>query len=432
VRAVYATTYARVLKIREASINNTNASQSTTNLSLILRYEPSTLLAAHPHRDPRLSCRGCGCRKPLATHKAYAIPVEVVTNVPEQTNDVLDEIFQALSQAAVTAFFNAARTFAGQIAYDAANYLASGGTGQGALAFEKGFGAYLEDVGQDAAGEFIGSLSQEFFQDAGFDLVSSAKPRSTVEPPDLDLQLNPWSRSFCYQPPRAPRCDFQEIVSNYENLYTTLSNAEITDFVSASFNTNSSELGVSATILGRSTFNIADEIKKATAEREEGEGFKSVTGKVDGSIKTPAKLVAEQTTEEIVEKPSKSESDAFLATMTTAFEQGFSQLASYTASMFINTLANKLLSRVMERGIIGAFDFSGATQVGISPDAISVRSKTDARKANVDLKNVSLLRVSDVEISAELIACPENRGLWNCTADERLAQLIQGKTAAEV
>jgi hypothetical protein len=365
---------------------------------------------------------------PLATHKAYAIPVEVVTNVPQQTNDVLDEIFQALSQAAVTAFFNAARTFAGQIAYDAANYLASGGTGQGALAFEKGFGAYLEDVGQDAAGEFIGSLSEEFFQDAGFDLCRPPNPGQL-----LNLQIS-ISNSIPGLDPSAtnrprPRCDFQEIVSNYENLYTTLSNAEITDFVSASFNTNSSELGVSATILGRSTFNVADEIKKATAEREEGEGFKSVTGKVDGSIKTPAKLVAEQTTEEIVEKPSKSESDAFLATMTTAFEQGFSQLASYTASMFINTLANKLLSRVMERGIIGAFDFSGATQVGISPDAISVRSKTDARKANVDLKNVSLLRVSDVEISAELIACPENRGLWNCTADERLAQLIQGKTA---
>ncbi|MFA6064184.1 MAG: hypothetical protein WC736_16465, partial [Gallionella sp.] len=365
---------------------------------------------------------------PLVTHPARAIPVEVVTNVPEQTNDVLDEIFQALSQAAVTAFFNAARTFAGQIAYDAANYLASGGTGQGALAFENGFGAYLENVGQDAAGEFIGSLSEEFFQDAGFDLCRPPNPGQL-----LNLQISisnniPGLDPTATQRPR-PRCDFQEIVSNYENLYTTLSNAEVTDFVGASFNTNGSELGVSATILGRSTFNVADELKKATAEREEGDGFRPVEGKVDGTIKTPANLVKEQTTEEIVEKPSKSESDAFLATMTTAFEQGFSQLASYTASMFINTLANKLLSRVMERGIIGAFNFSAATQVGISPDAISVRSKTDARKANIDLKNVTLLRVSEVEITAELIACPDNRGLWNCAADQSLAQLIQGKTS---
>ncbi|MCE9586660.1 hypothetical protein K8R04_05135 [Candidatus Uhrbacteria bacterium] len=370
---------------------------------------------------------------PLVTHPVRAIPVEVVTNVPEQTNDVLDEIFQALSQAAVTAFFNAARTFAGQIAYDAANYLASGGTGQGALAFEDGFGKYLENVGQDAAGEFIGSLSEDFFQEAGFDLCRPPNPGQllnlqisiTGSIPGLN-ELCPEGQD-CNNRPR-PRCDFQEIISNYENLYTTLSNSEITDFVSASFNTNASELGISATILGRANVNIADEIKKATAEREEGAGFKPVEGKVDEKIKTPAKLVGDQTTEEIVAKPSKSESDAFLATMTTAFEQGFSQLASYTASMFINTLANKLLARVFEKGIIGAFNFT-ATQVGISPDAISVRSKTDARKANIDLKNVTLLRVSDIEISGELIACPDNRGLWNCTADETLAQLIQGKTA---
>jgi hypothetical protein len=180
---------------------------------------------------------------PLVTHRVHAqLSVVVTESIPDKTNDVLDEIFQALSQAAVTAFFNAARTFAGQIAYDAANYLASGGTGQGALAFEKGFGAYLEDVGQDAAGEFIGSLVARIFSGCGFRSMSSAKPGSIVQPPDFDLQLNPWSRSFsgrqdCNNRPR-PRCDFQEIVSNYENLYTTLSNAEITDFVSASFNTN--------------------------------------------------------------------------------------------------------------------------------------------------------------------------------------------------
>lgn len=370
---------------------------------------------------------------PLVTHPVHAIPVEVVTNVPDQTNDVLDEIFHALAQAAVTAFFNAARTFAGQIAYDAANYLASGGTGQGALAFEDGFGAYLENVGQDAAGEFIGSLSADFFQEAGFDLCRPPNPSQL-----LNLQISisntvPGLEGLCPEGqdctnrPR-PRCDFQQIISNYENLYTTLSNAEITDFVTTSFGTNSSELGISSSIFGRSAFNITNEIKKATQEREEGDGFKPVEGKVDEKIKTPANLVKEQTTEEIVEKPSQSESDAFLATMGTAFEQGFSQLASYTASMFINTLANKLLQRVFERGIIGAFNFTTA-QVGISPDQISVRSKTDARKANVDLKNVTLLRVSDIEISGELIACPENRGLWNCTADETLAQLIQGKTA---
>ena len=372
---------------------------------------------------------------PLATHTVHAQGAVVVTDdLGRRVNQVLEEIFQALSQAAVVAFFNAARTFAGQIAYDAANYLASGGTGQGALAFKDGFGAYLENVGEDAAGEFIGSLSDDFFENAGFDLCRPPNPRNL-----LNLQLSLSTNipgignlcpegADCVSRPR-PRCDFQEIVQNYENVYTTLSNAEITDFVSASFSPNASELGASASILGRFNIDIDKEIRKATLEREEGDGYKPVEGKVKEDVKTPAKTVQKEVEAQLVDKPKTDESNAFLATMSTAFEQGFVQLASYTASMFLNTLTNKLVQRIMEKGILGAFDFGGPAAVTfIGPDSISVRGKTDARKANIDLKNVSLVRVSNIEMTGELIACPENRGLWNCAADENLAQLIQGKT----
>ncbi len=368
---------------------------------------------------------------PLVTHPAKAqLPVLVAEDIPQKTDSIITMILKQLSQAAVTAFFNAARSFAGQVAFDAANYVASGGTGQGALAYNKGFGSYLKNVGGDAAGEFIGSLSNDFFEKAGLDLCRPPNPTQL-----LNLQLSignlgiPGINSGETARPK-PRCDFQDIVSSYKEIYTSLTNVEITNNVSLSLNPNSSDLGISSAIFGRADINIADAISSAAQDRQEGQGIRPVTGRVDGAIRTPSATVRDQITQQIVTQPAETETASFSATMSTAFEQGFVQLASYTASMFINTLSNKMLKRVMEKGILGAFDFSTA-KVGVtsSPDSISVRGKTDSRKANIDLKNVSLLRVSDVEINSELIACPDNRGLWNCTADESLAQLILGKTA---
>ncbi|MCC7522204.1 hypothetical protein IT407_00145 [Candidatus Uhrbacteria bacterium] len=375
---------------------------------------------------------------PLFVHQARA-QITIVENVPQKTQSVLDTILQQLAQAAVTAFFNAARQFAGQIAYDAANFIASGGKGQAALVFEDGFGKYLENVAGDTAGEFIGSLSNNtFFQTIGIDLCAPPNPSSL-----LDLQFSLGNQSSIgggltnipgldpnAQRPGRPRCDFQDIVQNYEQLAATLTNEDVLSNVNFSIRNDTSDIGLSATILGRSTDAIAKKVAGKKLERLEGEGFKAVEqGKVSEKIGTPASLVKEQTTEKLVKEPAQSQSDAFLATMGTAFEQGFASLAQYTASLFINTLTNKMMERIMSRGIVGAFDFSDldAQRQASSPDAVIRRNQTDTRRANIDLKQVNLLRVSDVEIVGEMIACPDNRGLWNCTADQSLASAIQPK-----
>jgi predicted kinase len=48
---------------------------------------------------------------------------------------VLDQILTQLVRAGTVALFNAAQTFLGQLAYDAANYIATGGKGQGPLSY---------------------------------------------------------------------------------------------------------------------------------------------------------------------------------------------------------------------------------------------------------------------------------------------------------
>jgi hypothetical protein len=340
---------------------------------------------------------------------------------------VLDEILTQLVRAATVALFNAAQTFLGQLAYDAANYIATGGHGQQPLTQAKSPGDYFAQVGQDALGSAIGSLSQNFFQSSlGFDLCRPPDPRNLL---NLQVSLGGLvpGRNGAFNRPR-PSCDFQQVVHNYNQFFTTLSSTDLLQHLNANFNSNSSELGASLQIFGRSVGKVSVDVQKAAQDRGESGAFKSVTDVISGNVKTPAVLVAQQTQEQLVTGPNRDQGAARNAILSSAAQQGPIQLVTYTASMFINTLGSKLMTRILQKGLVGAFDFSDLDQqtavASANPDALPARSRTDARKANLDLKDVSLIRVSNVEILSELIACPDVRGTWNCTMDQQLAQAI--------
>ncbi len=354
-------------------------------------------------------------------------PVAITGSLPEAVNSAYDNIISSLTRAGVLAFFNAATVFFGQIAYDTATAIASGGKGQEALIFKKNFGDYLQDVASDAAGEFIGSLSDDFFETRGFDLCQPTDPRTLLR---LQLSLGGLlGVESKFQRPR-PRCDLREIINNYENLATAAPDDAL-DALNFSFTPGGSDLGVTTQIFGRSIAYVMEESKDAERDRVEGRGFRSVTGLISGTIKTPASVVGSATEEFLVKGPYQQKISATEAILQTAFEQGPVQLAAYTASVFLNTLTSKLLQRIFEKGLFGAFDFSSPSRVLTSPDAIETAGKTDARKANIDLRTPSLLRASDVEIVSELVACPADaRGVWNCSMDQDLAQAIQGKGEA--
>ena len=367
---------------------------------------------------------------PVTTPVARAIPVEVVANPVDDIGRILDEILTQLVRAGTVALFNAAQTFLGQLAYDAANYIATGGKGQGPLTQAKSPGDYFAQVGQDALGSAIGSLSQEFFQSSlGFDLCRPPDPRNLL---NLQVSLGGLvpSRTGAFNRPR-PTCDFQQVVHNYDQFFTTLSSTDLLQHLNANFNSNSSELGASLQIFGRTVGKVSTDVQKAAQDRGESGAFKSVTDVISGNVKTPASLVADQTRQELINGPATDEGARRNAILSSAAEQGPVQLVTYTASMFINTLGSKLMNRILQKGLIGAFDFSDLDQqsaiASANPDALPARSRTDARKANLDLKDVSLIRQSNVEILSELIACPDVRGTWNCTMDQQMAQAISGQ-----
>src|SRR3989339_1760352 len=77
--------------------------------------------------------------------------ITIAGSVPDEKKEIVDQILDALMAAALGALVNGASYFMRKFAYDSAKYIASGGKGQGALAFKKGFGTYMKEVALENA-----------------------------------------------------------------------------------------------------------------------------------------------------------------------------------------------------------------------------------------------------------------------------------------
>ncbi len=343
----------------------------------------------------------------------------VVVDVQRQADTILETIFTSLSRAAMVGLFNAFQTFLGQLAYDAADYIATGGSGQSATFYKKGPGQYLQDVASDAAGEFIGSLSNEdFFRTAGFNLC---RPDARVL---LRVQLSlgnffPGLQGRFQRP--EPKCDFKDIVNNYDQLYQSLTNDDVLKNVQLGLNTSASDLGVTFNLFNQFSKKIATNVNDSLLARTEGGGFKSVNNLLSGNIKTPSQVVNEVAREQLVRFPNQSLLTTVGATLSSGLSQGFVQLLAYTSSVFVNTLTSKLLRRVFEGGLD-----SSVAQIQLeSADFIPDRRQADARNINVSLKTPNLQRVENFDVLAELAACPaDTRGTWNCVIDQGLRSAL--------
>lgn len=370
---------------------------------------------------------------PSIKDKAPGATSPVVTTIGENLPDRIDAAYQNIRWEMIgsgtMAFMNAMQTFFGQIAYDAADYLATGGKGRSALFYEKGFEGYLKDVGSSAAGEFIGSLSQSsFFRTAGFDLC-----RPNVQNLlRIQLSLGQFlgargGVNGAFQRPTA-RCDFNDIVNNYEKVYQTLSNDNILKNVDASLNTTSNDLGVSFLIFNRAQEFTYQRKETAEKDRKEGNGYQGLRDIVSGRVKTPSDTIREEANQILVKDPKANQSQINSFILQQAWEMGPIRLATYTASVFLNTFTSKMLSRVFDKGI-GIFTRESFADIDTtrSPDDLLIGNAKDTRKANIDLRTPNLFQNKAYNVLADMQSCPQGRGTWNCVIDEGLSQALNSE-----
>ena len=123
----------------------------------------------------------------------------IVGDLPRMATEIGEKIKEGLGVAILNGALRAVSYAARKIAYDAAVWVASGGKGQQPLAFSKGFGAYMKDVGSASFGEAVSSIEDQFGV-------------SICQIPDvkLDLALRIGIRGLnTVEPKRQGDCDFQ-------------------------------------------------------------------------------------------------------------------------------------------------------------------------------------------------------------------------------
>lgn len=360
---------------------------------------------------------------------AAGYPVTISENIPERLNGMYENLRWELLGTGAMAFMNAMQTFFGQLAYDAADYIASGGKGQSALFYKKGFREYLADVAGSAAGEYIGTLSQSsFFQTIGFDLCRPPDPRTLLR---VQLSLGQFletGTNQAFQRPAA-KCEFNDIVRNYDQVYQTLSNGDVIRNVELGLSPNANDLGVTMSIFNRAFGFVTTRQSGSEQDRKEGGGYQALRDIVSGRIRTPSETIREEANQVLVKDPKANQEQVNSFIIQQVYNLGPSRLAQYTASIFLNTLASKALNRLFTEGIDFDALFNGRriNFAGSGPDDLLQPSREDKRKAAISLRTPNLFQEAAYDVLAELQTCPDNRGTWNCVVDEGLAQALRSR-----
>lgn len=341
-------------------------------------------------------------------------PVVITGDIYSETKKQISGFFSTITVGAITALMNAAQVFTQRIAYDAAQRILTGDSGQAPLFWEQGFGDYLGAVAQDAGNQFISSINSEVFNSYGFDLCTPIDPLKL----QLSLGISPIERLQA-------TCTFARIGAAFEQTKDAFTDTkDIFDNVSPLYNPHASELSVGISLHNQYLDAQARNLKSAELDRQESQGLKTVQDLISGKIRTPSKVI-EQTLGEtnVVRQALESGRLNYMTLAGNAFRIGATQLGVLTASTFLNTLAVGLLQKVFD-GLTGAsVDVSEAELAQM--DAAGNRNVARARVVFSDLLTPNLFTSEKQDFVAELASCPTPRGLWGCSMDEALAAALR-------
>lgn len=344
--------------------------------------------------------------------RAQMVVTDPVTGSNTTINNVEDFLDKVLLGGVTMAFINVLNYFAQKIAYDAAVYIASGGKGEGPLFQYKDFGSYMEDVALGAAGEAIGTFSEIGF--LGFNLCEPAGPDGARI--NLSVQLGIAAQ---YEAPE-PKCEWSRIAASWDQFATSLETIDLLDTLQSSISPGQTGIHVAFQAPLKVSEKVALEESAAKSEREEGQGFKSITDVVTGKQKTPAAVVRETALEQSARTPSQQQQST-ASMMGPIMSQGVLQVLSVALGTFVNTLASELLNRAFN----GGWDTSSVQDL-TDPNAVARGGRAAARAAFASLLAPRVQEVNNYDAIAEFTVCPDVfRGPQNCAMDPGFAAAVR-------
>jgi len=378
----------------------------------------------------------------------YAFPVEDFALQTLGVNQaVKDNTEKALLSAALGSLVSGASYFMRKLAYDSAKYIASGGKGQGALAFQDGPGEYFKNLANDTAADAIGSFGSSvglnlcqpaslkvltglqtslsnIYNDVNSIGSTAAAASKTIGDSSTKGGTYSGSGSNVYGTGSAAvnggqaKCSWSEFKNNWSEVPDMFGKDSLSERFASSLDATQSDFGVALAALSKLDQLTADKKEAALVERLEGNGFKAVKETISNKVKTPASTVAEE---------SKSGTAKSLGEQSTSQIAGLygSQAVSIipaALSVFTSTLVSDLLAKIFTKGTLpqsggDALDFAASTLNNNRKIADSVFSFLVAGVPQRSLSNYDIIN--------QYSSCNDNPGLNNCVMDGDLVQVLQ-------
>lgn len=354
----------------------------------------------------------------LVPQKAQAQFVVSVPNLESMSirEWIMDALMGLLKGVLFQGLMNALQYFLQKLAYDAAVWIASGGKGQGTLFEYKSYGDYFTDIAFDTAGEFLGSLSEDWPIDIcapTFD-VSELLPEIT-----MNIQLGIADT----QEPR-PRCRWNELMENWDQFINENNTVDVLREYGRSLQPGEGGLGSVLSLTDKMQTEISEKQEAGAKDREESGGFKSVTQKVSGYIETPGAFVKESVTQKLVDQPQKGQEQQLEGSF--SFKDSLITMGLNIGSMFLNTLTQNLFSNIM-----GGFfktgdlvsDKGSLWDLGVTTTEPS-GGRIAAEAIFAELLTPQIMEVTNYNPLSEFTACPTPRSSLGCAMDASFSAAI--------
>lgn len=305
------------------------------------------------------------------------------------------------------AFWAAARLALNTLAYDTATWIGSGGKGQKPIFVTEGWGTYLENIADNAAGSFIEKLGKE----AGFGKFNLCEP-------DLNVKVKIGLGLVNYQQPKQPVCTFRKMVKNWDNSLT--SKNFLKDFQNM-FEPQSNDLGIALSLQSQFFENKEKQATIAKTELEAKRGWLDVTNIAGNLTGMP--------TVDMVNYQLYLQAGGQANMMTT-----FTNTMVDAVNIFLNQLATSLFKNLMSKLVSGSggasSPYTGDYGGFLNADTAAVSGGVTAAKEQFKKIIEPQFNVrGDYDILAELTNCPDpnKAGPTNCVITEKFRQAIADK-----
>ncbi|MFH1291753.1 MAG: hypothetical protein ABIH87_00960, partial [bacterium] len=347
-----------------------------------------------------------------------AIPVSVVSSVPNTLDTIFAKIREGLKVAVLNAAVQTVSYFMHKMAYDTAVYMASGFKGQKPAIFTSQWDDFLVDTMAQTGAKAVGELAKPL----GLN-VCNVPDLSVDLAMRLSLQKRFASSEFGME---KPECTFQEMKllspdawkSKYADESGNFDAGKMFNFT-ADF-VEQGDLGIYLTATEKIQQLIQKDVLAAQLDRSAGQGVKAIDNLISGKIATPQVVLREELRNMSPSQKQNMSLDKFGDVMGTAMEQ----VIPSALSTFLNTLLNQGL-----KNLVGMFneedDLASESLTNKYAVGGSSGGRRQAEKMFSELLMPQTTAVERYNVLAEFSSCPGSPGMNNCALDTLFAQAVQ-------